>query len=58
MGVGVEAPANAAEGSGMMRVIPMDMLFGLTSGFAALNSSIEILNFSAISLSVSPAATV
>ncbi len=38
----------------MSNVAPTDMLFGETSGFAALNSSCEILNCSASSLKVSP----
>ena len=42
------------EASGMSKVVPTDMLFGLTSGFAARSASCEILNFSASSLNVSP----
>jgi len=38
----------------MSNVAPTDMLFDETSGFAALNSSCEILNCSASSLKVSP----
>ena len=57
-GVRVETPVFVEEPSGMIRVVPMDMLFGLTSGFAALRSSCEILNFPAILLSVSPASTI
>ena len=53
-GVGVEAAARGADGSGMKRVCPMVSAFGFTSGFAAIKYYWGILNFSAISLMVSP----
>jgi len=53
-GVGVDAAAKEEEGSGMRRVPPTGMLFGLMPGFAALNASCEIPNCSASSLKVSP----
>ena len=53
-GVGVDAAARALELPGMSKVFPTGILFGETSGFAALNSSCEILNCSASSLNVSP----
>jgi len=53
-GVGVEAAASWADGSGMNIVSPMVSAFGFRSGFAASKSDCWILNFSAISLTVSP----
>ena len=52
--MGLDAAAGALELSGISRIVPTDMLFGETSGFAARKSSCEILNCSASSLNVSP----
>ena len=53
-GVGVAPLGMVDEASGISKVPPTDMLFGITSGFAARSASCEILNCSASSLNVSP----
>ena len=50
-------PVGLAELLGTLSFVPIDMLFGETSGLAASNSSTEIPNLKAIPLIVSPAWT-
>jgi hypothetical protein len=52
--VEVDAPVGFAELLGILSSVPMDMLFGETSGLIATSSSRETPNLKAIPLSVSP----